>query len=102
MRTPRLTWALSALAAFALGCGSSSGPAILPNFTIAAAPNTVTLQTGGAARALTITAGPVNGFNDPVTISLSGLPKGVTATPATLSLAPGQLGQFMLSASDSA
>ena len=100
MRTPRL--ALLAALVFALGCGSSSGPAILPNFTIAAAPSTVTLQSGGAARALTVTTGAVNGFNGSVNISLSGLPTGVSASPSTLSLAPGQLGQFMLSASDSA
>ena len=35
----------------------------------------------------------------PVNVSLSGLPAGVTASPSTLSVAPGQLGQFMLTAS---
>ncbi len=100
MRTPRLAL-LSALA-FTLGCGTSSGPAILPNFTVAAAPSTVALQSGGTARALTVTTGGVNGFTGAVNISLSGLPTGVSASPSTLSLAPGQLGQFMLSASDSA
>jgi hypothetical protein len=44
----------------------------------------------------------VNGFTDPVNIALSGLPAGVTATPSSLSVTPGQLGQFLLSASTSA
>ena len=100
MRIHRL--AFLATLVFAVGCGTSSGPSALPNFTIAAAPATVALQSGGSARALTVTAGGVNGFTSPVTISLSGLPTGVTASPSTLSLAPGQLGQFMLTASPSA
>jgi hypothetical protein len=37
-----------------------------------------------------------------VNLSLSGLPAGVTATPSTLSITPGQLGQFVLTASSSA
>jgi hypothetical protein len=49
-----------------------------------------------------VTAAAVNGFTDPVTVSLSGLPSGVTATPSTLSLTPGQLGQFSLTASTAA
>lgn len=100
MRTPRL--ALLAALAFAVGCGTSSGPAVLPDFTIAAAPSTVALQSGGSARALTVTVAGVNGNTNPVAVSLSGLPTGVTATPSTMSLAPGQLGQFMLAASNSA
>ena len=86
----------------ALGCGTSSGPAVLPDFTIAAAPSTVALQSGGSARALTVTVAGVNGSINPVNVSLNGLPTGVTASPSTLSLAPGQLGQFMLTASNSA
>jgi hypothetical protein len=84
--------------AFALGCGSSAAP----NFTLAAAPAAVALQSGGTSRALTITAAPVNGFTTPVSVSLSGLPAGVTASPSTLSVVPGQLGQFVLTASNSA
>ena len=100
MRFIRL--ALLAALTTAVGCGTSSGPALLPNFTIAAAPATVNLQSGGTARALTVTVAGVNGSSSAVAISLSGLPTGVTASPTTLSLAPGQLGQFMLTASSSA
>lgn len=100
MKTPAL--ALLAALTFVLGCGTSSGPAVLPDFTIAAAPTTVALQSGGSARALTVTAGAVNGFASPVTVSVSGLPTGVTASPSTLSLSPGALGQFMLTATNTA
>lgn len=100
MKIPRL--ALLAALGSALGCGTSSGPALLPDFTIAAVPSTVTLQSGATGRALTVTVSGVNGSDTPVAISLNGLPTGVTASPSTLSLAPGQLGQFMLTASSSA
>ncbi len=84
-----------------LGCGSST-PTVLPDFAIAAAPATVALQSGGSARSLTVTADPVNGFGDPVNVSLSGLPAGVTASPSTVLVAPGHLAQFTLTASASA
>src|SRR5215470_1656000 len=100
MRSPRL--ALLAALTFTVGCGTSSGPSILPDFTVAAAPATVALQSGGSARALTVTVSGTNGSTGAVALSLSGLPAGVTASPSSLSLTPGQLGQFMLTASDSA
>lgn len=99
MRNPRLALLLVGVCAFVLGCGSS-GPS--PNFTLAAAPSTVSLQSGGSPRALTVTAAPVNGFSTPVNVSLNGLPTGVTANPSSLSVTPGQLAQFMLTASTSA
>jgi arylsulfate sulfotransferase len=70
-----------------------------PDFTIASTPSSVSLVNGGAAQAITVTVSAVNSFSGSVSVSLSGLPTGVTATPATLSISPGQLGQFMLSAS---
>src|ERR1700760_628208 len=85
-----------------LGCGTSSGPAILPDFTIAAAPAKVSLQSGGTPQALTVTVAGVDGSTQRVAVSLSGLPAGVTASPSTSSVAPGQLAQFMLAASSSA
>ncbi len=77
-------------------------PATVPDFSVVASPTSVSLQSGGTPRTLTVTVNPVNGFSDPVSVSLTGLPAGVTATPATLSVTPGQLGQFKLSASSSA
>jgi hypothetical protein len=77
-------------------------PAVVADFTITATPNSISLPSGGSSRSLSVTTAAVNGFTDPVTVSLSGLPAGVTATPASLSLTPGQLGQFTLTASTAA
>ena len=49
-----------------------------PTFTLSANSNTLTLFEGGQA-ASTITIAPVNGFTGSVSLSASGLPKGVTA-----------------------
>jgi hypothetical protein len=85
------------------GCSvTSSNPTNSPSFAVVAAPTSLALQSGGSPRSLTVTVSPVNGFSSPVTVAVSGLPSGVTAAPATLSVAPGQLGQFQLSASTSA
>lgn len=87
--------------AVATGCGTSSNsPA--PDFTLAAAPQTVILTNGGPPQAITVEATAVSGFTGTVDLSLSGLPAGVTASPATVSSAAGQLQQIMLSASGAA
>jgi hypothetical protein len=58
-----------------------------PNFTLSAAPASVTITQGGAGGTSTITIAPTNGFSGAVTLSASGLPSGVTAgfgtNPAT-------------------
>ena len=77
------------------GCGSSRPAA---DFTLAAAPTTVSLVNGGPPQSLVLTASPVNGFTDTVNVAVSGLPAGVTATPTTVSVTPGQLAQVTLTA----
>src|SRR5580698_4103456 len=63
------------------GCGSSSKNNLSPSpsFTLMATPATASIGQGGSA-ASTITVVPHNGFIDPVTFTVSGLPDGVTAT----------------------
>ena len=51
-----------------------------PNFTLSAAPSSVTVTQGGAGGNSTITVNPTNGFTGSVSLSASGLPAGVTAT----------------------
>lgn len=80
------------------GCGASTAP----DFTLSAAPSSVTLVDGGASHALVVTVGSVGSFSKAVNVSLSGLPSGVTASPATLTISPGALAQFNLSASGAA
>ena len=57
------------------------------NFTLSASPNAVAIAQGGASGTSTVTIIPVNGFSGNVTLTASGLPKGVTASfspnPAT-------------------
>ncbi len=61
-----------------------------PGFTISAAPAAQTLTIGNPAGAqVAITENALNGFTDPVTVTLGPLPAGVTASPASLKLAPG-------------
>ncbi|MGO9269587.1 MAG: hypothetical protein ACLQOO_04925, partial [Terriglobia bacterium] len=57
------------------------------NFTLSALPNAVAIAQGGASGTSTVSIAPVNGFAGNVTLTASGLPKGVTASfspnPAT-------------------
>ena len=61
----------------------------VPDFSLSANPNAVTIVQGGNPGTSTITITPFNGFNGNVTLSASGLPSGVTAgfnpNPATTS-----------------
>jgi hypothetical protein len=73
-----------------------------PDFALSASPATVALTAGGATQQITVTAAAVNGFTGTVAVSISGLPTGVTATPSTLTLAPGTPQTVTLTASASA
>jgi outer membrane protein assembly factor BamB len=71
---------------------SPSSPSPSPpaaDFSLTATPTAVTLVTGGPAQQVSVNAAPANGFSSAVAVMISGLPAGVTASPATLSLAPG-------------
>ena len=75
------------------GWGSPKGQALIndltslptvPSFTLAATPNPVTMQVGySTTSAIQVTA--VNGFSAAVTLSLTGLPGGVTGSFGTFS-----------------
>jgi len=49
----------------------------------------VTLTAGGTGQSISVTAVAANGFAAAVSVAISGLPTGVSAKPATLSLTPG-------------
>ena len=59
------------------------------SFTLSALPTSVTIAKGGASGTSNITINPVNGFSGSVSLTATGLPKGVTAVfspnPATTS-----------------
>jgi hypothetical protein len=65
------------------GCGTTS----TPDFTIGAAPSSVTVTQGGNGTS-TITITSLNGFNSATTLSASGLPSGVTAAFSTNPVTP--------------
>jgi hypothetical protein len=56
-----------------------------PSFTFALSPSTVTVQQGSNS-AVTISLTRVNGFADPVALSASGLPSGITIAPMPTSV----------------
>ncbi|HEV2192751.1 MAG TPA: S8 family serine peptidase [Nitrosopumilaceae archaeon] len=56
-----------------------SAPPPPPNFSLAASPNSLTIQQGLSSSS-TVTVTPSNGFTGSVTLSLSGNPAGVTAS----------------------
>ena len=65
---------------FAVGAGT-------PGFTVSASPSAVTVQQGNNATS-TITVASQNGFNSATTLSVSGLPSGVTAAFAPNPVTP--------------
>ncbi|MGZ4789164.1 MAG: hypothetical protein ACXVZX_11660, partial [Terriglobales bacterium] len=65
------------------GCGTTS----TPDFTIGAAPSSVTVTQGGNGTS-TITITSLSGFNSATTLSASGLPSGVTAAFSTNPVTP--------------
>ncbi len=73
-------------------------PANSPSFALQVMPTTVTLTAGGTSQVLTVGTSSVNNFSGSVAVKLGSLPAGVTATPSTLSLAVGSIGQITLSA----
>ena len=84
------------------GCGGGGSSKSTADFTLAIAPSSVTITPGGAAQTMTVTASPVNGFTGNVSVAVGALPGGVTATPMTLSMAPGSLQQISVTASPAA
>ena len=60
-----------------------------PDYSLSLSLTTLTLTTGTLGQQISVSATGNNGFNGTVSVSLSGLPAEVTATPSTLTLALG-------------
>jgi outer membrane protein assembly factor BamB len=63
--------------------------ALPPDFTLALSPASLTIVGGAAGVPVSVTATAVNSLSGTVAVAITGLPAGVTANPATLSLTPG-------------
>ena len=79
--------------------GNSKPPA---DFSLSSTPTTITLVSGGAGQQISITATSINGFTGMVTVAVTGLPSGVTAQPAMLTLTPGTAQAVTITASAAA
>jgi hypothetical protein len=69
-----------------IGCGSGSTPTLPPpdkGFSITVAPAAITADAGESNSTFSVSIAGQNGFADPVAITLSGLPAGVTTSPAS-------------------
>jgi len=95
---------LCALLSFSLmpACGSGSGSENHGDFSLTAAPSSITVTPGGSAQTLSVIASGSNGFTGSVMVSVGSLPAGVTATPTSLSLTAGSVGEVSITASGSA
>ncbi len=58
------------------------------DFSLSASPQSLALA-GGASTTLNVTLGALNGFSGPVTVTVSGLPGGVTQTRTSYAVNPG-------------
>jgi PQQ enzyme repeat len=73
-----------------------------PDFSLSTSPGSAAIQAGGASVQVSVMAVAVNSFSGTVAVAVSGLPAGVTATPASLHLSAGQPQSVTLAASSSA
>ena len=72
-----------------------------PTFTLAITPAALAVKAGASGQ-FSVTASPSNGFTAPVTVAVTGLPAGVTASPASLTLTPGTPATVSLAATATA
>ena len=106
-RPMRRTWQVSKRCAWvvlpalwAVGCASVTVSSA--DFALQASPASASIAAGSSAQAITLTATAVSGFTGSVSVAISGLPSGVTASPSSLTLTLGTPQQVSLTASSSA
>jgi len=98
-----LAWAsIVAAAGLNSGCGSTSAPAAKADFSLSTSTSSLTITAGGSSQSVSVSATTVHGFSGTIQVTISGLPSGVTASPATLSLIAGTPQAVELSAASSA
>jgi hypothetical protein len=80
----------------------SAPPAAAADFSLNLSPQALSVAPGGTGQAIQVAAAALNGFTGATGVAVSGLPAGVTANPASLSLAPGVPQTVTLTAANSA
>src|SRR5579862_5938809 len=67
-----------------IACGSSgSAPPTTEDFSLSLSPQSLSIPIGGGGGSTQVSVLPINGFSNTVTVSITGLPDGVTTTPAS-------------------
>jgi arylsulfate sulfotransferase len=84
-----------------LGCGSSTNSSV-SDFALSATPTLIFVTDDGPSQPITVAATAAGDFKGAISVTVSGLPAGVTASPSTISIMPGQSGQILLTASNAA
>jgi hypothetical protein len=79
-----------------------SPPPAQADFSLAVSPQSLSLTIGGAGQPVQLSATALDGFSGTPTVTLSGLPAGVTANPASLTLTPGTPQSVTLTAGNNA
>ena len=98
-RQMRLSWwAIIVWAAWSGGCSGGSSIKSTPDFSFSTNVGTLSLAAGGSTQPVILTATALNGFLGAISVSISGLSAGVTASPATLNFMPGMPQQVGLAA----
>ncbi len=90
----------------AAGCGGSSAPqkavTAAADFSLSITPTSLAVVQGTTGTTLSLQATGTNGFASSVSVTITGLPTGVTASPASLALIPSNAQNVTLSADASA
>lgn len=94
--------ALGCLAFTTIGCSPNSSPAPAADFSLSAAPATIALTAGAKAQQVAVSTTAINGFTSSAAVVLSGLPMGVTAAPASITVNPGTPQSITLTAAATA
>lgn len=81
------TLVITLLALTSCGGGSKTVSTPQADFSLSSTPASITLAPGGTAQKIAVNAVPANAFSGTVTVTVAGLPPGVTASPSSLSLA---------------
>jgi hypothetical protein len=93
--------ALGVLSLLLAGCGGGRGSTKTGgDFSISASPTTLALGDGDS-QTVTVSATGIDNFTASISVSVTGLPSGVTANPTTLSIVPGSQKQVTITVAQS-
>ncbi len=85
------------------GCGGGGTHSIpAGDFSLSVSPASLSITAGTTGSSVSVLATAANGLTGTVTVAITGLPAGVTANPATLTLASGTAQNVTLAAASSA